>query len=69
MAVGKGNSSEKASAGRVSIPVIGVVTPAFADDDELATDGVGSEERAFVIGAWRTRVPGGSSSRMVAAML
>jgi hypothetical protein len=39
IAVGKGNSSEEASAGRVSIPVVGVVTPAFADDDELATDG------------------------------
>ena len=39
MAVGEGNSSEEASAGRVSIPVVGVVTPAFADDDELATDG------------------------------
>ena len=39
MAVGKGDASEEASAGRVSIPVIGVVTPALADADELATDG------------------------------
>ena len=39
MSVRKGDASKKASSGGVSVPVIGVVTPAFADDDELATNG------------------------------
>jgi hypothetical protein len=39
VAVGESDSTEEASAGRVSIPVVGVVTPAFADDDELASNG------------------------------
>ena len=30
--------------------------------------GVGSEGRCLVIGAWKTRVPGGRSVRMVLAM-
>ena len=30
--------------------------------------GAGSDGRALVMGAWSTRVPGGRSSRMVAAM-
>ena len=31
--------------------------------------GAGSDGRSLVIGAWRTRVPGGKNSRMVAAMM
>ena len=39
MAVGEGDSSEEAAADGVSIPVVGVMAIAFADDDELATNG------------------------------
>ena len=39
VSVEEGDSSEEASAGRVSIPVVGMMAPAFAADDKLATDG------------------------------
>ena len=34
-------------AGRVGVPVIGVVAPAVADDDELASNGWGVEVMGF----------------------
>ena len=39
MLVGERDASEKAPLGGVRIPVIGVVAPAMADDDHLASDG------------------------------
>ena len=34
-----GDSSEESTTGGVSVPVVGLVTPAVADDDELSADG------------------------------
>ena len=39
MGVGYGDSSEKSAAGGVSVPVIGLVTPAVADYDKLSANG------------------------------
>jgi hypothetical protein len=39
MFVGERNASEKAPMGGVRVAVIGVVAPAMADDDHLASDG------------------------------
>ena len=39
MLVGERDASEKAPLSGVRIPVIGVVAPAMADDDHLASNG------------------------------
>ena len=39
MLVGERDASEKAPMSGVRIPVIGVVAPAMADDDHLASNG------------------------------
>ena len=65
MLVGEGDSREESALGGVLVPVIGVVAPSVADQDHLAPDRGGSEGRLLVIGAWKTSVPGGRSSRMV----
>ena len=38
MAVGKGDAREESSLSGVHVPVVGVVAPAVADDDELASN-------------------------------
>ena len=43
VAVGYGDFGEKASSCGVSVPVVGMVAPALADDDELFTDGAGEK--------------------------
>jgi hypothetical protein len=45
--VGDGNAREESTAGRVGVPVIGVVAPAVADDDELASNRWGVEVMGF----------------------
>ena len=69
MGVGDGNASEESTAGRVGVPVIGVVAPAVADDDELASNGWGVGVMGFGDGGledqgarWEEFADGGGNS-------